>query len=194
MSNTLKHVTDLHWIVVEDSDIKTKLVHRVLKDSGVSYTQLNVRTRSEDYCYLYLKYFKLEKVNIVAYYIVRFVVYWLNMFTYLQSFEKTLFLSSECQPQSFFGSRVLHKWSWVEVLLGNPLKAQDFNPLTTRKITNSGLSVIQWSMGRDLFSSTRKRLNFYDYIPITGSYGINKTIREFRKKKKILMVFGFLFL
>ena len=45
MSNTLKHVRNLHWIIVEDSDIKTKLVRKVLRESGISSTQLNIRTR-----------------------------------------------------------------------------------------------------------------------------------------------------
>ena len=45
MSYTLKHVANLHWIIVEDSDVKTKLVRKVLRESGISSTQLNIRTR-----------------------------------------------------------------------------------------------------------------------------------------------------
>ena len=42
------HVKRLHWIVVEDSDTKTRLVTRLLSANGtckVKSTHLNVRTR-----------------------------------------------------------------------------------------------------------------------------------------------------
>jgi len=47
LSYTLKHVDNLHWIVVEDSEVQTKLVRKVLKDSQITYTQLNVKTRKD---------------------------------------------------------------------------------------------------------------------------------------------------
>ena len=37
-------VPNFHWIVVEDSESKTKLVSDLLRRCGVAYTQLNVRT------------------------------------------------------------------------------------------------------------------------------------------------------
>ena len=37
-------VPNLHWIVVEDSAAKTKLVSDMLRRCGVTYTQLNVPT------------------------------------------------------------------------------------------------------------------------------------------------------
>uniref|UniRef100_A0A672HA38 Galactosylgalactosylxylosylprotein 3-beta-glucuronosyltransferase n=1 Tax=Salarias fasciatus TaxID=181472 RepID=A0A672HA38_SALFA len=42
MSNTLLHVANLHWIVVEDSKKKTTLVQDLLKKTGLNYTHLNV--------------------------------------------------------------------------------------------------------------------------------------------------------
>ena len=48
---TLMHIPRLHWIIVEDSETKTKLVQRLL--SGESsckisrYTHLNIRTSKE---------------------------------------------------------------------------------------------------------------------------------------------------
>ena len=47
MAQTLKHVKNLHWIVVEDSHEKTNLVKRLLSHSGLKYTHLNVRTPVE---------------------------------------------------------------------------------------------------------------------------------------------------
>ena len=47
MSQTLKHVKNLHWIVVEDSHEKTNLVKRLLNHFGLKYTHLNVRTPME---------------------------------------------------------------------------------------------------------------------------------------------------
>ena len=43
-AQTLKHVKNLHWIVVEDSHEKTNLVKRLLNHFGIRYTHLNVRT------------------------------------------------------------------------------------------------------------------------------------------------------
>uniref|UniRef100_A0A672HAJ7 Galactosylgalactosylxylosylprotein 3-beta-glucuronosyltransferase n=1 Tax=Salarias fasciatus TaxID=181472 RepID=A0A672HAJ7_SALFA len=42
MSNTLLHVANLHWIVVEDSESKTSLVGDLLRKTGLKYTHLNV--------------------------------------------------------------------------------------------------------------------------------------------------------
>ena len=46
LSQTLQHVTNFHWIVVEDSETNTKLVTNFLLDSGLSFTHLHVRTPS----------------------------------------------------------------------------------------------------------------------------------------------------
>ncbi|XP_019851580.1 PREDICTED: galactosylgalactosylxylosylprotein 3-beta-glucuronosyltransferase 3-like [Amphimedon queenslandica] len=47
LSQTLMHIKNLHWIVVEDSDNKTGLVARFLKKCNLKYTHLNVRTKKE---------------------------------------------------------------------------------------------------------------------------------------------------
>lgn len=44
LSQTLQHVANLHWIIVEDSNNMTKLVKNVLLDSGLSFTHLNSKT------------------------------------------------------------------------------------------------------------------------------------------------------
>ena len=44
LSQTLQHVTNLHWIIVEDSKESTQIVHNVLLDSGLSFTHLYVAT------------------------------------------------------------------------------------------------------------------------------------------------------
>ena len=46
LSQTLQHITNFHWIVVEDSETNTKLVTNFLLDSGLSFTHLHVRTPS----------------------------------------------------------------------------------------------------------------------------------------------------
>lgn len=50
LCQTLMHVRCLHWIVVEDSDTKTRLVSRLLSGNNtckVKSTHLNVRTRPD---------------------------------------------------------------------------------------------------------------------------------------------------
>ena len=47
LSYTLKHVKNVHWIVVEDSETQTKIVRKVLKDSNIIHTQLNIKTRKD---------------------------------------------------------------------------------------------------------------------------------------------------
>lgn len=47
LSQTLKHVKNFHWIVVEDSHEKTNLVKRFLSNCGLKYTHLNIRTPVE---------------------------------------------------------------------------------------------------------------------------------------------------
>lgn len=47
LSNTLLHVTNLHWIIVEDHTFRTDLVSRLLYEAGLSFTHLNYRTPSE---------------------------------------------------------------------------------------------------------------------------------------------------
>ncbi|XP_055732127.1 galactosylgalactosylxylosylprotein 3-beta-glucuronosyltransferase 1-like isoform X7 [Salvelinus fontinalis] len=44
LANTLLHVPNLHWILVEDSQRKTPLVTRLLQETGLNYTHLNVET------------------------------------------------------------------------------------------------------------------------------------------------------
>ncbi|XP_027014168.2 galactosylgalactosylxylosylprotein 3-beta-glucuronosyltransferase 1 [Tachysurus fulvidraco] len=44
LTNTFLHVPNLHWIVVEDSPRRTALVSRLLKNSGLNHTHLNVET------------------------------------------------------------------------------------------------------------------------------------------------------
>lgn len=47
MYHTLLHVPQVHWIVVEDSNKKTEIISRFLKDCIIPYTHLNIRTRNE---------------------------------------------------------------------------------------------------------------------------------------------------
>lgn len=47
LCQTLMHIKHLHWIIVEDSEIKTDLVTRFLNRCSVSSTQLNIRTIKE---------------------------------------------------------------------------------------------------------------------------------------------------
>ena len=47
LSNTLKLVLNLHWIVIEDSESKTDLVQSCLKTCQVKNTHLNVRTQRD---------------------------------------------------------------------------------------------------------------------------------------------------
>ena len=44
VSQALKPVKNLHWIVVEDAADKTDLVANFLRNSGLKYTHLNIRT------------------------------------------------------------------------------------------------------------------------------------------------------
>ncbi|KAM4547117.1 galactosylgalactosylxylosylprotein 3-beta-glucuronosyltransferase 1-like [Fundulus diaphanus] len=44
LANTLLHVSNPHWIVVEDSYRRTALVSRFLHETGLNYTHLNVET------------------------------------------------------------------------------------------------------------------------------------------------------
>ncbi|XP_056371998.1 LOW QUALITY PROTEIN: galactosylgalactosylxylosylprotein 3-beta-glucuronosyltransferase 1-like [Oenanthe melanoleuca] len=44
LANTLLHVPNLHWILVEDSQRLTPLITRLLRDMGLNYTHLNVET------------------------------------------------------------------------------------------------------------------------------------------------------
>ena len=47
LSNTLLHVTNMHWILVEDHTFRTDLVSRLLHETGLSFTHLNYRTPME---------------------------------------------------------------------------------------------------------------------------------------------------
>lgn len=44
LANTLLHVPNLHWILVEDSQRQTALVSHFLQETGLNYTHLNVET------------------------------------------------------------------------------------------------------------------------------------------------------
>ncbi|PWA22988.1 galactosylgalactosylxylosylprotein 3-beta-glucuronosyltransferase 1 isoform X1 [Gambusia affinis] len=44
LANTLLHVSNLHWIVVEDSQRRTTLVSHFLQEKGLNYTHLNILT------------------------------------------------------------------------------------------------------------------------------------------------------
>ncbi|KAG1970184.1 galactosylgalactosylxylosylprotein 3-beta-glucuronosyltransferase 1 [Pimephales promelas] len=44
LTNTLLHVPNLHWLLVEDAAERTALVSRLLENSGLNYTHLNVET------------------------------------------------------------------------------------------------------------------------------------------------------
>ncbi|KAJ8719699.1 hypothetical protein PYW08_011874 [Mythimna loreyi] len=44
LSQTLMHVKNFHWVVIEDSIEKTKLVANLLKESNLKYTHLNIKT------------------------------------------------------------------------------------------------------------------------------------------------------
>ncbi|CAB1352335.1 unnamed protein product, partial [Coregonus sp. 'balchen'] len=44
LANTFLHVPNLHWILVEDSQRRTPLVTRLLQETGLNYTHLNVET------------------------------------------------------------------------------------------------------------------------------------------------------
>lgn len=37
-------VKNFHWVIIEDSETKTKLVANLLKESTLKYTHLNVKT------------------------------------------------------------------------------------------------------------------------------------------------------
>nr|XP_020653024.1 galactosylgalactosylxylosylprotein 3-beta-glucuronosyltransferase 3 isoform X2 [Pogona vitticeps]XP_020653025.1 galactosylgalactosylxylosylprotein 3-beta-glucuronosyltransferase 3 isoform X2 [Pogona vitticeps] len=47
LSQTLMHVKNLHWIVVEDSPLKTQLVSELLAQSHLRFTHLHVETPKE---------------------------------------------------------------------------------------------------------------------------------------------------
>ncbi|XP_053297387.1 galactosylgalactosylxylosylprotein 3-beta-glucuronosyltransferase 1 [Pleuronectes platessa] len=44
LANTLLHVPNLHWILVEDSQRRTPLVSSLLVETGLNYTHINVET------------------------------------------------------------------------------------------------------------------------------------------------------
>ena len=47
ISQTFLLVPNFHWIIVEDSEIKTPLVAKLLAQSGITYTHLNAETPKE---------------------------------------------------------------------------------------------------------------------------------------------------
>ena len=48
LAQTLSHVPNLLWIVVEDAATKSQLVKDLLNRAGVNYTHLNVKTPDEE--------------------------------------------------------------------------------------------------------------------------------------------------
>jgi galactosylgalactosylxylosylprotein 3-beta-glucuronosyltransferase 3 len=47
LCQTFKHISNFHWILVEDANSKRGLIQRFLKRCRVTYTHLAVRTKSE---------------------------------------------------------------------------------------------------------------------------------------------------
>lgn len=47
LSNTFRLVNNFHWIIVEDSEIKTPLVANLLSKSRLNYTHLAIGTPNE---------------------------------------------------------------------------------------------------------------------------------------------------
>jgi len=47
LSNTFRLVNNFHWIIVEDSEIKTSLVANLLYKSNLNYTHLAIGTPTE---------------------------------------------------------------------------------------------------------------------------------------------------
>ena len=47
LSNTLKHIPNLHWILVEDSNSSSTLVSNLLKSSKLTYTHLYKHTQKK---------------------------------------------------------------------------------------------------------------------------------------------------
>lgn len=47
LSNTFRLVNNFHWIIVEDSEVRTPLVANLLLKSHLNYTHLNIATPSE---------------------------------------------------------------------------------------------------------------------------------------------------
>lgn len=62
-------VKNFHWIVIEDSDTKTKLVENLLKETPLKYTHLNVKTQKSKHStvsgVISLKYFLFYRQPII---------------------------------------------------------------------------------------------------------------------------------
>ena len=68
LCQTLMHVQNLHWIVVEDSNHKTSLVTNFLHDCAVKSTQLNVRTMEKlrlEVCTLYMSHVNIPRPHVL---------------------------------------------------------------------------------------------------------------------------------
>lgn len=52
-------VKNFHWIVIEDSETKTKLVENLLKESTLKYTHLNVKTHKSKHSTVSTIYFTI---------------------------------------------------------------------------------------------------------------------------------------
>ena len=47
LCQTFKHISNFHWIIVEDADSTRDLIEKFLKRCGVKYTHLAIRTKVE---------------------------------------------------------------------------------------------------------------------------------------------------
>lgn len=63
MSNTFRLVNNFHWIIVEDSDIKTSLVTNLLVKSHLNYTHLATGTPNE-----WKRKLKVQNIYLLVFY------------------------------------------------------------------------------------------------------------------------------
>ena len=60
LAQTLKHVKGIHWIVVEDSAVRSSFVVDLLNRSSIGYTHLNIRTPASERYYVRKKFLLQE--------------------------------------------------------------------------------------------------------------------------------------
>lgn len=63
LSQTLMLVKNFHWIVIEDSETKTKLVENLLRESTLKYTHLNVKTHKAKHSTVSFNIFTFTKLE-----------------------------------------------------------------------------------------------------------------------------------
>lgn len=56
MSQTLRHIKNIHWIVIEDGNRTYPSVERILQRSNNMYTYLNVVTPKDYPCLFFLSF------------------------------------------------------------------------------------------------------------------------------------------